>query len=153
LAFGFTSKAQSLTPEVVATSGDFYTSATANLSWTLGELAVETYEGSSNILTQGFQQTDPGTTTGFVSSETFEVLVYPNPVLETLNLQLTDLSGELKIELFDMKGSLMHARIIPVFTESLQQIDMSGFPSGLYLLKLTGVSDKVSQTIKIQKIN
>jgi len=52
----FAVAAQSLSPEVIASSGDYYENANASLSWTLGEIATETYSGGSNILTQGFQQ-------------------------------------------------------------------------------------------------
>ena len=48
--------AQSVSPQVVASSGDYYQGANASLSWTLGEIATETYSNGSVILTQGFQQ-------------------------------------------------------------------------------------------------
>jgi len=52
--------AQSIERDVVASSGDYYEGANISLSWTLGEIAIETYDNGSNILTQGFQQ--PGIT-------------------------------------------------------------------------------------------
>ncbi|RLD52070.1 MAG: hypothetical protein DRJ05_17775, partial [Bacteroidetes bacterium] len=48
--------AQSISPEVIASSGDYYENANASLSWTLGEIATETYSAGGTILTQGFQQ-------------------------------------------------------------------------------------------------
>ena len=48
--------AQSLSPTVVASSGDYFTGTNASLSWTLGEIATETFTGGGYILTQGFQQ-------------------------------------------------------------------------------------------------
>jgi len=51
---------QSIERDVVASSGDFFEGDNISLSWTLGEIAVETYDNGSNILTQGFQQ--PGIT-------------------------------------------------------------------------------------------
>jgi len=47
---------QSIERDVVASSGDYFEGANASLSWTLGEIAVETYTAGNNILTQGFQQ-------------------------------------------------------------------------------------------------
>lgn len=52
--------AQSIEREVVASSGDYFENANFSLSWTIGEIATETYTGIDNILTQGFQQ--PGIT-------------------------------------------------------------------------------------------
>ena len=48
--------AQSLTPSVIASSGNYFQGSTASLSWTLGEMATETYSAGNVILTQGFQQ-------------------------------------------------------------------------------------------------
>ena len=48
--------AQSVSPEVVASAGDYYENANVSLSWTLGEIATETYSTGNIILTQGFQQ-------------------------------------------------------------------------------------------------
>jgi len=48
--------AQSVSPEVISSAGDYYEGANASLSWTLGEIATETYSNGTNILTQGFQQ-------------------------------------------------------------------------------------------------
>jgi hypothetical protein len=48
--------AQTLSPVVLASSGNYFESADASLSWTLGEIATETYSSGSVILTQGFQQ-------------------------------------------------------------------------------------------------
>ncbi len=58
LLLGFSIFAQSIEREVVASSGDYYEGANISLSWTLGEIATETYDNGSNILTQGFQQPD-----------------------------------------------------------------------------------------------
>ncbi len=48
--------AQSVSPEVVASAGDYYENGNVSLSWTLGEISTETYSNGGVILTQGFQQ-------------------------------------------------------------------------------------------------
>lgn len=52
--------AQSIERDVVASSGDYFDNGSVSLSWTLGEIATETYTAGNVILTQGFQQ--PGST-------------------------------------------------------------------------------------------
>ena len=49
---------QSIERSVVASSGDYYEVGNISLSWTLGEIATETYTSGNTILTQGFQQPD-----------------------------------------------------------------------------------------------
>lgn len=48
--------AQSVSPEVISSSGDYFVGANGSLSWTLGEIATETFISGNIILTQGFQQ-------------------------------------------------------------------------------------------------
>jgi hypothetical protein len=59
-----TTWAQSLSPTVIASSGGYFEGTNASLSWTLGELATETLDNGSNILTQGFQQPVEGIAIG-----------------------------------------------------------------------------------------
>ena len=49
---------QSIERDVVASSGDYFEGAGISLSWTLGEIATETYISGNTILTQGLQQPD-----------------------------------------------------------------------------------------------
>jgi hypothetical protein len=49
-------QAQSLSPTVISSSGDYFTGTGGSLSWTLGEIATETLINGGNILMQGFQQ-------------------------------------------------------------------------------------------------
>jgi len=58
LATAIICSAQSIERDVVASSGDFFEGTNISLSWTIGEIATETYDNGSNILTQGFQQPD-----------------------------------------------------------------------------------------------
>jgi hypothetical protein len=44
--------------EVVATQGDSYTNARANIDFTLGEVIIATGTDGNNDLTQGFHQTN-----------------------------------------------------------------------------------------------
>lgn len=51
--------AQSVSPEVISSAGDYFEGANASLSWTLGEIATETFSNGSVTLNQGFQQPFP----------------------------------------------------------------------------------------------
>ena len=84
-------KAQKL--EVVATSGDFYENSSLSLSWTLGEVAVETLVGDNIILTQGFQQSKLTVTAiDELQSPGIELTVYPNPTNRFLFIEVIGLN-------------------------------------------------------------
>jgi hypothetical protein len=63
---------QSISPSVIASAGNYYEGTTASVSWTLGEIATETYTSGNVILTQGFQQPISISITGI----NVDVLVY-----------------------------------------------------------------------------
>ena len=79
--------AQSISPEVVATSGEHFQNGTSQLSWTLGEVMIDTYSAGGTIVTQGFHQTQL-TVTSIDESNPFSlnVNVFPNPTSQFLNI-------------------------------------------------------------------
>lgn len=68
-----TVQTQSLSPSVIASSGDYSTGTDVSLSWTLGEIATETFSNGGFTLTQGFQQPVTGVT---ITGINLDVLVY-----------------------------------------------------------------------------
>ena len=135
--------------QVISSAGTTVTSTTAQLSWTVGEPVIETFIGPGAILTQGFHQTrytvtviDPVTIPGIILS------VYPNPVTDDLNL---DLKGErterFRYRLYDLNGKLI---ISGKPEKQPETVEMTGFPVGTYLLKVTGFNG-FSQSFKIVK--
>lgn len=60
--------AQSITQDVVATTGDSYSNSSAMLSFTVGEPMTETFISASKMITQGFQQTPITFWTGAISA-------------------------------------------------------------------------------------
>jgi hypothetical protein len=74
--------AQSVSPQVVSPAGDYYEGTNASLSWTLGEIATETYTSGNAILTQGFQQPFGVTIHGI----DLDVLVYLEGPYESGNM-------------------------------------------------------------------
>jgi hypothetical protein len=56
LCAGTYSHAQTLSPQVVASGGNFISSSAGSVSSTVGEPVTTTISGGGNYLTQGFQQ-------------------------------------------------------------------------------------------------
>jgi PKD repeat protein len=68
--------------------------------------------------------------------------LYPNPANDFLMLELKDMSHEKAVEVYDMRGKLMLS--LPV-TAAIVKLDVSGFSSGIYLVKV--ISDTNNYTI------
>lgn len=142
---GSTSQAQ----EVVATSGGDHQAGGYSLSWTLGEIATESFSAGSFILTQGFHQptltvvsvpelADPG----------FSIRAYPNPADDFLNLHIDhEEPASFRYVLGDMRGR-------PIISDRMHghesQLQLSTLPPGIYLLSVIH-ENKAVQTFQIIK--
>lgn len=149
--------AQSLSPQVIASGGDFFQAGGVSLSWTLGEPVVETVSnGAVNIiLTQGFQQPEDFTIgiRSIVAADVF-VNLYPNPTAQSIRMDLKyGENSRLKIELIDVLGRVLNSDNLEV-TKNLvsnYQLDVSALSAGMYMFRLTD-NGKLLNTYKFQKV-
>ncbi|MCH8318194.1 MAG: T9SS type A sorting domain-containing protein [Bacteroidetes bacterium] len=143
---------QSLSPEVIANSGGYYSSTNATLSWTIGESIIETSSNLNNILTQGFQQSSYSVTAieEYLNSD-YNINVYPNPVNEFVTINISsEKQIQLTVELKDLKGKILVTKII---NGNNLQIDLSQFANSIYFLKISTTEGKMLKSYKIQKVN
>lgn len=139
--------AQHLSPEVVATAGESFSTNSLTLDWTLGEVMTETYSGTI-VLTQGFHQPALQTTSlEDLDSHVGTVTVYPNPTTDRISIQ-TEKTGVLQAVLWDMSG-----RVVLQATTSATntELDLSELPDGIYLLNLSD-GQHTAQSIRINKL-
>lgn len=145
----FFAGAQSLTPTVVATSGDYFATSSVNLSWTIGEIVTDTYIGTNNQLTQGFQQP----TASFASVEDFapeiSISLYPNPTQSWVNLEIENSSENLNVKIMDLTGKIIYTDIYQA--ESVKKINLENFANGIYFLEISNSKNEKLKTFKIQK--
>jgi hypothetical protein len=85
----------------------------------------------------------------FENSEHTGINLYPNPTTGIVNLQITGIeSGDLKLELFTMEGSLL---LIKEYQDSRDlvkdQLNISQMVAGSYIIKVTYKNTEVSRTI------
>ncbi len=145
--------AQSISPQVIASAGTHYVGSNAQLSWTIGEPVITTVSNGSNIITQGFHQTLLNVTSVEEQSVAgINVNVFPNPVSEVLNINITNNLKDLQMELFDMNGKLLQARKIGA-AEGNIQLNMVDYARANYLLRIFSVDESVNYTYKVQKMN
>lgn len=135
--------------EVIASGGDYFSNSYGSLSITLGEPVVETFLGTSKILTQGFQQTKMDVVNiEDLQDSKIEIEVFPNPTNNLLNIQVKN-ADDLKIrcKLYNSEGKLLlrHDSNLQEFN-----ISMSQFESGSYYLRVS-TNHKKLNALKIIK--
>ena len=145
------SYSQNIDHFVVGTDGGFAGNNQFSLSYTIGEVVTEFGVDSTNNvhLTQGFQQSY----ISIVSVEDhlidIEINVYPNPAVDFLNVQISDLTDVENYSLFDMSGKLIENKPIPSkqFKIGFQQVSM-----GTYFIVFSNKEKKL-KTLKVLKSN
>jgi hypothetical protein len=85
--------------------------------------------------------TTSGTLTVKPITSVFEVLLYPNPVQSHLEIKC---EGELKSVLYSVTGAKL-------FETRAKRIDMNSFPSGVYFINVTKLTNQQTNTFKIIK--
>lgn len=143
--------AQSLSPQVVASSGSYGTGGGYSLSWTVGEMAATaTLTGGSTILTQGFQQpTDVVNGLLDLSRDGGgSFIVYPVPATDHLWYGYEwDTRGEVTLTLHDVTGRDLGWTAQEHYQsgKAVQQLDCSQYAAGTYVIdaRFTSASGEV----------
>ena len=143
---------QSISREVVATSGDHFAGPGAELEWTLGEVAIETYAMGSTQLTQGFHQTYLIISELPSSDFTNELKIFPNPTTAKITLQWSNLlQTPVQVVLCDVHGKTLQEQNFRSGI-SAGSLSLDAYTSGIYFLRVNHSQTHSVNTYKIQKI-
>ena len=125
--------AQTLSPEVISTSGTSMSNGTTTLDWTLGEPATATLDNSSNMLSQGFHQPSIVVTAIADAATLNEVKVFPNPTIDVVQIQFTTNQKNTLVELYSLEGKLLEKQSV---NSQKVEMNMSTYPAGTYFLRI-----------------
>ena len=149
ILFAFSFYSQNLDHFVIGTDGGYAGNNQFSLSYTIGEIVTELgNDPINNIdLTQGFQQAY----ISIVSTENhiadIDIAVFPNPAVNYLNVNISDLSKVKTYAMYDMSGKLLLQQEI---ISNQFEVSFSNFSSGNYLLIFKNDQQKL-KTLKVQK--
>jgi hypothetical protein len=143
--------AQTSSPEVIASAGDYFSGAGLTNSYTVGELAlVETYTTGTFMLTQGFQQPPDGAIgIPTFGTGTTPMTIFPNPGngLFFLDYDL-DQTAVVVVEVFDVLGQVVYTEQTNRSNGSQHQaVDISTQADGVYFVTCTiKTAEKTTKT-------
>tara|TARA_B100000427_G_C15254781_1_gene483839 strand:+ start:11 stop:487 length:477 start_codon:yes stop_codon:yes gene_type:complete len=104
---------------------------------------------SSNKIIQGYQQAYWNRLISTSTSPSIDISYYPNPIVDIVNFNFTNLpNDELGVMVFDFAGRNVMNRKIDI-SNYKSTLDMSGLPSGSYLIYLH--NNKINFYTKIIK--
>jgi hypothetical protein len=73
------------------------------------------------------------------------MIVYPNPTTGAITLALSDWTRDAALCIYDLQGKLQVNRKLA--GESVVEIDLSGFPAGIYLIRVFNDEDAIIQKV------
>jgi len=145
---GYGSGNGTLKPDVVTTTGGFYSNSAGSISWTMGEPISETVTDGNDTLTEGFQQGAYSiVSVSEVDAPDVNITVYPNPFTTTLNIKCES-SDPIRVEAIDLQGNVISTQS---FENGHGQMDFSSLPEAIYLLRVYDNNGKQLKVFKIQK--
>lgn len=146
-----------LSQNVIATAGGFAEDANGNsLSFTVGEMIIETVEGDGIILTQGFQQPnlpqDPNainTTTAMGTTAS----VFPNPFsVEFYTMLDMPVAGNVTFEVTDLNGKLVATKnAAQPIGKAYYTFTTNTLAAGMYNLTVRA-SNGFTTSVKLNKV-
>jgi hypothetical protein len=142
--------AQTVSPEVIASSGGSHGNAAASVSWTLGECLTETFSGSGAIINQGLQQ-GYLTVTAIeeITGEEYGFDIYPVPADNYINLKINGgYDIDLNIILSDLSGNML---IMQSVAEPASMINLESLPPAEYILQITDNKGRLIKSFSIIK--
>lgn len=123
---------QSLSPELLSSSGGYNLIGDVRMHWAIGEVAVEEHRNGIR-LTEGFFQAYADAVTDvpelFVNAE---VAIWPNPTAEIITIS-HELDGELKAYILSVDGALIEQHSL---TSTLSRISLADFMPSTYFIRL-----------------
>lgn len=145
-------QAQTISQQVIGSAGESYENGSISISWTIGEVAVETLEQNGLILTQGFQQ---GyfeiTSVDEIPLSSILVEIYPNPAKEYINIEVKHNDEfDIVVEMFDLQGRLVKNRNIEKGTNRIE-LELTNLSASQYILRLSKKNGELVQTFKLIK--
>lgn len=147
LLLTFFSYAQSISKSVIGMAGKTQTSGGLSVSWTAGEPIVGLMSAGGNQLGNGYY---PSLDVKTLSKEDFTmevaIKVYPNPTSKYLYAEQKD-QHQLTINIVDINGRILSENKI----NSGEQIDISNFSKGIYIVQVQDLETKKKNTYKIIK--
>ena len=141
--------AQSINKQLVSSGGETFSNANHKLTFTIGEPVVGTIENGA-VVSQGFLAGAASGRTLTIDEQFLSnaIKVFPNRVVNYLNIDLNNISGATKALIYDITGQVVKALVL---TSPNNTIDLSYLQGGMYLVKLSFSDDTATKSFKIIK--
>ena len=130
----FIASAQSISPQVFGSAGNYYAVGGNSISFTIGEALTTTLTNSSYKITQGFQQPSyMATAITEVENPVYDLNIYPNPASNVITISNNGntFSNNTRLFLIDVLGRKL---IEQQLNNKQTLIDLQQLAAGTYFI-------------------
>jgi len=122
--------------ELLATSGNQLSGSNVSLTYSVGELAIATNQGSNAMVTEGFNQSRLTLIplSANVPVGQWKPSVYPNPTNAFINISLEE-AGEYQVDILDLNGRRVQSQKL---LAKNNEIDLRSLSDGPYQVLIQG---------------
>tara|TARA_Y100001968_G_C19168896_1_gene624624 strand:+ start:96 stop:587 length:492 start_codon:yes stop_codon:yes gene_type:complete len=138
-------------PMVIGNAGETWIQNDYNLSFTVGQIAIETYSQNPTIFTQGFHQDSYQITQLNDLNTNFDISIFPNPTSDHIYIDYNIDNARADLFIKDIRGATIYYSL-DFSTNKRQTLDISKFSSGVYVLEII-LNSKNKIVYQIQKLN
>ncbi|MDY0104301.1 MAG: T9SS type A sorting domain-containing protein [Lentimicrobium sp.] len=136
----FNGFSQQIDREVICSSGETFVNPPFLLAFALGEIAVESFTGSTYMLTQGFLQgTINSTGINEQAIDPAKIIVFPNPATTYLYLNCQTDEAPTRIDLRDIRGQLV---LSAHYLSDPTLLDITRLNAGFYMLTFCFINNQ-----------
>lgn len=142
--------AQSLHPQVIATAGESTSAAGFSLSWTMGEVAIQTFSTPTFQLTEGFHQPEVSSV-GIEPQILSGLSIYPNPAQGSFWIKKESEAAQevASLELIDLVGRKVMTQELSAHQTTEQILLPPNLAESSYLIQLFNAEHKPVHTSRI----
>jgi hypothetical protein len=131
-------QAQSKDRDVVASGGVYATNSMAQLSFTIGETAIQYLSASGASLSQGFQQgNSAGTAIHNINGIDATIHPFPNPFASAIEIKSDKILADIAFQLIDVYGKIIPMKSVEERSGKYWRLQTNELPPGNYWLNIT----------------
>lgn len=153
LFFSIECYAQTISANLVTSSGGSFNQVNGKLDWTLGESIIETYKANNVFLTQGFLQGATSSLNTLRENQYTGISfnLFPNPFKSQIQFNISGLSQnqKLNIVIYDILGKEVY---LNKELESINILNLAMLANGVYLVEII-IDSEVFKIYRIEKLD
>jgi len=151
LCGSFGLQAQDLSLNVIGNAGGHSAQSSAQLTWTLGELSIATFDQPQATLTQGFNQTNlVVTAVENAFPQAWDIKAFPNPVTDVLHVKWEENAAPVQLRFINQSGQVLFQSKVENASET--DLQVRNYAQGTYFLEVFDEQGVKGKTFKVEVI-